>query len=81
MSDDPVLAAIARLEIALAASRRDARADLTELRVAMMGRIDRLQDVMTRNPRRYRCGDGVLRTPCSAPTITLASWSACRAGN
>jgi hypothetical protein len=47
MSDDPVLAAIARLELALAASRRDARADLTELRVAMMGRIDRLQDMMT----------------------------------
>ena len=61
MSDDPVLAAIARLEAgnarleALTAGletgldtlRREARADLTELRVAMMGRMDRLQGTMT----------------------------------
>jgi hypothetical protein len=47
MSDDPVLAAIARLESGIDTLRREARTDLTELRVAMMGRMDRLLDTMT----------------------------------
>jgi len=47
MSGDPVLAAIARLGSTLDATRRDAREDLTELRVAMMSRMDRLQDMVT----------------------------------
>jgi len=40
-------ASFARLEAAIDGVRRDARADLTELRVAMMGRMDRLQDTVT----------------------------------
>ena len=40
-------ASFARLEAAIDGVRRDARADLTELCVAMMGRMDRLQDTVT----------------------------------
>jgi methyl-accepting chemotaxis protein len=40
-------ASFARLEAAIDGVRRDARSDLTELRVAMMGRMDRLQDTVT----------------------------------
>jgi methyl-accepting chemotaxis protein len=76
MADDPVLAAIGRIEAkidtsvarletkidtsvgrlgasvaslaaALEASRREARAELAELRVAMMSRMDRMQDTVT----------------------------------
>jgi hypothetical protein len=38
---------VARLAAGIDSARRDARADPTELRVAMMGRMDRLQDTMT----------------------------------
>ncbi len=69
MADDPVLAAIGRIEAkidtsvarletkidtsvaslaaALEASRCEARAELAELRVAMMSRMDRMQDTVT----------------------------------
>jgi hypothetical protein len=42
MSDDPVLAALARLE-----ARMATRDNLTEARSAIMARIDRLQDSVT----------------------------------
>jgi hypothetical protein len=45
MSDDPILAALARIEAGLGALRNDmaTRADLTDLRVNAMARLDRLQ--------------------------------------
>ena len=40
-------ASLASLAAALEASRREARAELAELRVAMMSRMDRMQDTVT----------------------------------
>ena len=40
-------ASVASLAAALEASRREARAELAELRVAMMSRMDRMQDTVT----------------------------------